>query len=573
MPSFNVARLDKKISEDIPDINTVLKALAKWDVSSFTDIPDGSLRMTLDVKNQGTIEKYSGSWTPVTKLMHDVDKLDGYHASTSASANTIVVRDKNGAIPGNILGNAATATEAGGLSNGVTLSVSQGGTGATTASQALANLGGAPAFHASNMSNYGIGSSTLYGHVKLSDATDISSGVDGGTASTPAATKDAKDTAVSAGRAASAAQRTADAAGTAAGTAQQTADAAVSAADKAQQTADSAMAKAEEAASKAGLPLGHFYAHPYPTPIEGSLHCNGGLNSRELYADLFAFAQANKQVITEQEWQATAEACGGYCSYYSDGDGTSTFRMPKFAPHIQIALIAASAGTYHKPGLPNIEAGWTTGWNDAYIPTIQTSGAVKTISNSAYSMRYNVGSQTSNPWRVNFNASLFDSIYGSSTTVQPESQEWIICVVAFGKATNVGEVDVANVMSAIAQVQEDLMNKTTPAQVAEYGAPDYSRIVRISLNGSFGYQVPADGFIKADVAFGSGYAYLYIHARDSQGAEDTSMKYIWGASSSNGGIYAGTVPVKKGVFVGTQSGNTSNTNTYFIPAKGADWNV
>lgn len=177
MPSFNVARLDKKISEDIPDINAVLKALAKWDVSGFTDIPDGSLRMTLDVKNQGTIEKYSGSWSPVTKLMHDVDKLDGYHASTSASANTIVVRDKNGAIPGNILGNAATATKAGGFSNGVTLPVSQGGTGATTASQARTNLDVPPTSHASSGTAYGLGSNLNYGHVRGDgETTDVIAG-------------------------------------------------------------------------------------------------------------------------------------------------------------------------------------------------------------------------------------------------------------------------------------------------------------------------------------------------------------------------------------------------------------
>ena len=142
-----------------------------------------------------------------------------------------------------------------------------------------------------------------------------------------------------------------------------------------------------------------------------------------------------------------------------------------------------------------------------------------------------------------------------------------------GADGSLGEDWLKKAMEAADAAQKTADDKTTPAQVAEYGAPDYSRIVRISLNGSFGYQVPADGFIKVDVSFGSNYAYLYIHARDSQGAEDTNMKYIWGASSSNGGIYAGIVPVKKGVFIGTQSGNTNNTNTYFIPAKGADWNA
>ena len=142
-----------------------------------------------------------------------------------------------------------------------------------------------------------------------------------------------------------------------------------------------------------------------------------------------------------------------------------------------------------------------------------------------------------------------------------------------GDDGSLGEDWLKKAMEAAEAAQKKADDKTTPAQVAEYGAPDYSRIVCISLNGSFGYQVPADGFIKVDVSFGSNYAYLYIHARDSQGAADTNMNYIWGASSSNGGIYAGTVPVKKGVFIGTQSGNTDNTNTYFIPAKGADWNA
>lgn len=142
-----------------------------------------------------------------------------------------------------------------------------------------------------------------------------------------------------------------------------------------------------------------------------------------------------------------------------------------------------------------------------------------------------------------------------------------------GDDGSLGEDWLKKAMDAADAAQKTADNKTTPAQVAEYGAPDFARIVSITLSGSFGYQVPADGFIKIDVSFGSGAAYLYIHARDSQGAEDTSRKYIWGASSSNGGTYAGIVPVKKGVFIGNQAGNTSNTNTYFIPAKGADWDA
>ena len=54
---------------------------------------------------------------------------------------------------------------------------------------------------------------------------------------------------------------------------------------------------------------------------------------------------------------------------------------------------------------------------------------------------------------IGFDASRSNPIYGNSTTVQPESHDWVVCVVAFGTATNVGSVDVANVMSAVSQVQ------------------------------------------------------------------------------------------------------------------------
>lgn len=69
-----------------------------------------------------------------------------------------------------------------------TIPVTKGGTGATTAAEALQNLGAAPKNHASNTNTYGAGSGTNYGHVKLSGSyEDSQSGVDSGIAATPSA--------------------------------------------------------------------------------------------------------------------------------------------------------------------------------------------------------------------------------------------------------------------------------------------------------------------------------------------------------------------------------------------------
>lgn len=56
--------------------------------------------------------------------------------------------------------------------------------------------------HASESTDYGVGNSTLYGHVKLSDAVNSTSGVSDGIAATPAAVKSAKDAADAAKQAA-----------------------------------------------------------------------------------------------------------------------------------------------------------------------------------------------------------------------------------------------------------------------------------------------------------------------------------------------------------------------------------
>lgn len=167
MATFDVAKLLNKIKDDVPGINIVLKALAKWDVSAFTDVPDGAMQATTDANKQLTIKKLiSGTWTPITKIMHDVDKVDGYHASTSATAGALVVRDAQGAMPGNITGNAATASSASDLAAGYVTPVNKGGTGSTTSSGARNNLAVAGQADFTAHENM-VGGSVAYGHVRL----------------------------------------------------------------------------------------------------------------------------------------------------------------------------------------------------------------------------------------------------------------------------------------------------------------------------------------------------------------------------------------------------------------------
>ena len=238
-----------------------------------------------------------------------------------------------------------------------------------------------------------------------------------------------------------------------------------------------------EKLSKLGTkrPLGFHYTHPFGTVPPDSIQCNGAEYNRTLYADFFAYATEQGWVKPEAEWQSIASANGGYCSYYSTGDGSTTFRTPKFAPFMQIAIASGNIGTYHRAGLPNIKGDLPVGESSA-VANLPLSGAFyQDGSDTNIGLRGDADNQL-----AHFDASRSNPIYGRSTTVQPESHEWMICVVVAGKATNIGSVDVGNVMSAVAQVQTQVGAIPTPQ----------AYVTQTWRRGTSWYRVWSDGWIE-----------------------------------------------------------------------------
>lgn len=240
-----------------------------------------------------------------------------------------------------------------------------------------------------------------------------------------------------------------------------------------------------EKLSKLGTirPLGFHYLHPYGTVPADSIICNGATYSRALYKDFFDYITTQGWVKTEAEWQKIATRDNGFCPFYSSGDGRTNFRTPKFAPYQQIALASANVGKYSKAGLPDIRGSFALTHEE--VNNVSASGCFTKSEGEMSDWTGNTKSSRTSAV-VTFEASGYNSAYGASTTVQPESHKWVMCVVAYGVATNVGSVDIQNVMSVVNAVQ---------AQVGEIPTPK-AYVTETWHSGTSWYRKWSDGWVE-----------------------------------------------------------------------------
>lgn len=80
------------------------------------------------------------------------------------------------------------------------------------------------------------------------------------------------------------------------------------------------------------IPVGFIKFNPLPIIENGWVNASlGTLTQRELYADLWAWVEQHPELLkTEAEWQAIEVTNEGHVPFYSSGDETTTFRLPKF---------------------------------------------------------------------------------------------------------------------------------------------------------------------------------------------------------------------------------------------------
>lgn len=243
-----------------------------------------------------------------------------------------------------------------------------------------------------------------------------------------------------------------------------------------------------------GMPIGFEYFQTNPNVQAGSLPLVGGLFSREIYFDLWEWVQKqNGYLITEAQWQALAVANGGAVPYYSDGDGSTTFRVPalnvwckgagsieeigdyladSFKSHNHNVAVTstgetASAGAHthtastssageHTHTLTVDVKGNPDGWGDygrTYWNNTWASTDPQTSSAGAHTHEVTVNSAGDHTHTVTIKNSVNEESVGSEET-RPKTIVGIYCVIAYGRATSSGSVNLDTLQQLMKETQE-----------------------------------------------------------------------------------------------------------------------
>lgn len=176
------------------------------------------------------------------------------------------------------------------------------------------------------------------------------------------------------------------------------------------------------------MPVGFEDYVSYTELDPGQLIRNGQLVSREIYSDLWNFVQSKpSMLLTEEEWQANLTANEGLaCNYYSAGDGSTNFRLPKASVIVLPDPNPENINKYSTDTQRNITG--SIGEIFAPDPPFTTGAFSEEVS------RKSVGAEH------------------TGEEVKPKTITKLPIVYAFGRIVNAGELD----FQTVVQKQNDL---------------------------------------------------------------------------------------------------------------------
>ena len=211
--------------------------------------------------------------------------------------------------------------------------------------------------------------------------------------------------------------------------------------------------------------------------------------------EVFSGSNPANYFTDETTWQNSVTQYGS-CGKFVYDSVSNTVRLPKISGILEGTTDIAESGDLVQAGLPNI-TGWARFRN--MTEKISSGGA---LSNS-YAVSGNSGYGDSlrgdSNIQIDFNASTSNSIYGRSSTVQPQTSKVLYYIVVATSAKIDVQVDIDNIAADLNnKADTDFSNVSTNGTSLGAGwAMPSNKSTNLSLGSSGSqYTAPANGWLK-----------------------------------------------------------------------------
>lgn len=318
--------------------------------------------------------------------------------------------------------------------------------------------------------------------------------------------------------------------------------------------------------SQIKLPLGSIGFSLDGILPEGAIAATGLELSREVYKDLWGFAQkgGETRLISEEAWQAELAANEGrFCRYYSTGNGATTFRIPYIACYLSGTAEAEKVGTYVTDTQRNITGELQTItrggspfsrnqigiWIDrpaTYVTTIPNVSAPK------YSAQSNVG----------FDASKSVGAEHTGEEVKSKTAYVLYYIQAFSTIINSGTLDINDLVG-------DVSDLTLNHQIKSF--TDLSQIGLIKGTEtlkSIGEALPENSQISYQIEIGSGHnsiEYPQIKGYFNM-KKDTTYCYCVFATESNTKMFQRSFDYRDAFYIDANWSVMADNNKLSMPS-------
>ena len=211
--------------------------------------------------------------------------------------------------------------------------------------------------------------------------------------------------------------------------------------------------------SQIKLPLGSIGFSLDGILPEGAIAATGLELSREVYKDLWGFAQkgGETRLISEEAWQAELAANEGrFCRYYSTGNGATTFRIPYIACYLSGTAEAEKVGTYVTDTQRNILgqfATFRTSWDDGTGELLfDANGAFKKIESGNNKDSIYQDASDRQQQIVDFDASRSVGAEHTGEEVKPKTAYVLYYIQAFSTIINSGTLDINDLVGDVSDL-------------------------------------------------------------------------------------------------------------------------